>query len=96
MQHLGKISYGAYLIHLPIAVIVTSISSAWGIGWLGQGFAKLGCVFVLTVAVASLSWHFFESPLLRMKDRLSATVARPAAELPSLRPTAQRAHAGVE
>ncbi len=35
-------------------------------------------VFILTVIVASLSWHFFESPLLRLKERLVPRADAPA------------------
>jgi peptidoglycan/LPS O-acetylase OafA/YrhL len=70
LQHLSKISYGAYLFHLPIAAALVPISAALGVRELGYGYLKVVTVFILTVILASLSWHFFESPLLRLKDRL--------------------------
>jgi peptidoglycan/LPS O-acetylase OafA/YrhL len=67
LQYMAKISYGAYLFHWPIAVVLVPISAALGIGALGHGYLKVVTVFTLTVALASLSWQFFESPLLRLK-----------------------------
>jgi peptidoglycan/LPS O-acetylase OafA/YrhL len=71
LQHLAKISYGAYLFHVPVAAVLVPISAAFGVGALGQGYLKVVSVFILTVILASLSWHFFESPMLRLKERLS-------------------------
>jgi peptidoglycan/LPS O-acetylase OafA/YrhL len=70
VQHLSKISYAAYLFHWPIAAILVPVSAAIGLKALGHGYLKVVTVFVLTLATASLSWSFFESPLLRLKDRL--------------------------
>jgi peptidoglycan/LPS O-acetylase OafA/YrhL len=70
VRHLSNISYGAYLFHLPIAAALVPISAALGMKALSQGYLRVVSVFVLTVVVASLSWRFFESPLLRLKERL--------------------------
>jgi peptidoglycan/LPS O-acetylase OafA/YrhL len=69
VQHLSKISYGAYLFHMPIAAVLVSLSAAIGFGALGRGYSKVAIVFILTVILASLSWKFFEYPLLRLRDR---------------------------
>jgi peptidoglycan/LPS O-acetylase OafA/YrhL len=70
LQHLSKISYAAYLFHWPVAAVLVPISAALGVGALGRGYLKVVMVYILTVILASLSWQFFESPLLRLKDRL--------------------------
>jgi peptidoglycan/LPS O-acetylase OafA/YrhL len=70
VQHMSKISYSAYLFHLPIGAVLGPVSLALGVGALGRGYFKVVTVFVLTLALASLSWHFFENPLLRLKERL--------------------------
>ena len=56
--YLGTISYGIYLWHLPVLLslkrvewINPSVALALGVG--------LTCVF------ASVSWHFFEQPLIK-------------------------------
>jgi peptidoglycan/LPS O-acetylase OafA/YrhL len=70
LQHLSKISYAAYLFHWPVAAVLVPISAALGVGALGHGYLKVVMVYILTVILASLSWQFFESPLLRLKERL--------------------------
>jgi peptidoglycan/LPS O-acetylase OafA/YrhL len=71
LQHMAKISYGAYLFHVPIGGFLVPISAALGVEALGHGYLKVVTVFILTVIFASLSWQFFESPLLRLRVRLS-------------------------
>jgi peptidoglycan/LPS O-acetylase OafA/YrhL len=70
VQHLSKISYAAYLFHWPIAFVLMPISAALGVKALSRGYLRVVTVFTLTVILASLSWRFFESPLLRLKERL--------------------------
>jgi peptidoglycan/LPS O-acetylase OafA/YrhL len=70
VKHLANISYGAYLFHIPILAALVPISTAIGMRWLSQGYWRVVSVFVLTLVLASLSWRFFESPLLRLKERL--------------------------
>jgi peptidoglycan/LPS O-acetylase OafA/YrhL len=70
VQHMSNISYGAYLFHVPVAAALVPISVALGLKALSQGYLKVVMTLTLTIILASLSWSFFESPLLRLKDRL--------------------------
>ena len=70
VRHLSNISYAAYLFHMPIAGVLVPVSAALGVGALGQGYWKVVSVYILTIALASLSWRFFEQPILALKDRL--------------------------
>jgi peptidoglycan/LPS O-acetylase OafA/YrhL len=83
VRHMSNISYAAYLFHIPIAVALVPISAALGMKALSQGHLRVVSVFVLTVIVASLSWRFFESPLLRLKEKLFPSQS-PAADLAAL------------
>jgi peptidoglycan/LPS O-acetylase OafA/YrhL len=83
VRHLSNISYGAYLFHIPVAAVLMPISAALGMKALSQGYLRVVSVFVLTVVVASLSWRFFESPLLRLKEKLFPSQS-PAADLSAL------------
>lgn len=64
---LGQVSYGVFLWHLPILVLLQR--------WLGLELFDfpflpvLAAVLVLTVVVATLSWVLVERPLLRLVDR---------------------------
>lgn len=65
---IGTISYGLYILHLRISVIVERIA--------GPAMAFRGITDVLlsataAIAAAWLSWTFFESPILRLKQRLA-------------------------
>jgi peptidoglycan/LPS O-acetylase OafA/YrhL len=65
-RFLGKISYGLYLIHLFMWPLVD---------WLSVLYPALRDVppllprFVLTVLLATVMWHLFEVPILRLKSR---------------------------
>ena len=73
---LGKISYGVYLYHVPVA-------------WLFRGLVERGArhrillgeeaYFILaygfiTIGIASMSWFFFERPILGLKNRFAYDV----------------------
>jgi len=100
LVYLGSISYTMYLIHLPVYVAV------------GIGLAHLGQVpqieiiqgtlaISFTIVLAGLSWKYFESPILKFKDRKfsllerkmpsRAQAPRVQAECPQIDGTAVRA-----
>jgi peptidoglycan/LPS O-acetylase OafA/YrhL len=56
---------------MPVAAVLVAISTRLGMGVLSYGYLKVVTVFTLTVIVASLSWKFFESPLIRLRGQLS-------------------------
>lgn len=58
LRYLGTISYGIYLWHLPVLLTLKDLP------WLEPQRA-LPVVLILTVCLASVSWHFFEQPLMR-------------------------------
>jgi peptidoglycan/LPS O-acetylase OafA/YrhL len=57
LRYLGTISYGIYLWHLPVILALKRVS------WV-DGPKALPVVIVLTLVFASLSWHFFERPMM--------------------------------
>jgi peptidoglycan/LPS O-acetylase OafA/YrhL len=64
----GIISYGLYLLHLPALVI----SRRWLAPLLGiapGGSAAFFVMIALAIAMAWISWAFFESPILRLRER---------------------------
>jgi peptidoglycan/LPS O-acetylase OafA/YrhL len=65
----GTISYGLYLLHLPALVI----SRHWVAPLLGiapNGSAAFFVTVALAIAMAWISWTLFESPILRLRERL--------------------------
>jgi len=75
-QFLGKISYGAYLIHMLIFEMVAHFTSRYWPSLLPSSghFTLMLLQFCaagsLTVGVASLSRRYFEEPFLKLKDRV--------------------------
>ena len=57
LNYLGKISYGIYLWHLPVILSLKKVE------WLTSDRILL-LTLALTFIFASISWHFFEKPLL--------------------------------
>jgi len=64
---IGKVSYGMYLFHMIAVNLIHRLSSAFGHSSPYLDFA--GGV-LLAVGLASMSYLFFESRLLKVKDRL--------------------------
>lgn len=92
-ESLGTISYGLYMWHM-VAVYGTSAlfrATRW---WHGHPVLYCAAYYALalgaTVAIASLSYRFFEQPFLRLKDR---RFSLPAATAP--RPLPADAQAGL-
>lgn len=70
-QQLGKTSYMIYLIHYPLVFLVAmALGTRLGNGALHTAVQD-GLGFGLAVGLAALSWRYFESPILRLKDRLA-------------------------
>ena len=75
LRAFGKYSYAMYLLHLPVSRIVQEFvmgpdefPSLFGAVWPAQlGFYALATV--PTFALAWLSWHTFEAPILRLKAK---------------------------
>jgi peptidoglycan/LPS O-acetylase OafA/YrhL len=74
LVYLGKISYGLYVYHMAAVLIAEHIlrnNSTRG----HRGAALLG--FLLTIAISAISYRWFESPFLRLKDRFAVIRSRP-------------------
>ena len=75
LRAFGKYSYGLYLIHPPVMRAVKAYvfdpvaHESVGLGpWVAQ-VIYYGAATAASFALASLSWHVFESPILRLKVR---------------------------
>ncbi|WP_116127773.1 acyltransferase family protein [Lewinella sp. IMCC34183] len=68
--YLGTISYGLYVYHLLLMHVWVTILIYLGLPRsLGVGPVRLLLLFLLTVALATLSWYLIERPINRMKSR---------------------------
>jgi peptidoglycan/LPS O-acetylase OafA/YrhL len=73
LRTLGKYSYGIYILHPPIIMLIGLLNLPLLLGganpsiWLRVLIFAMACL--LSVAVAGLSFHFYESRFLRLKAR---------------------------
>jgi peptidoglycan/LPS O-acetylase OafA/YrhL len=72
LRYLGTISYGIYLWHLPVILAIKRVP------WV-DGPRALPPVIILTLMFASLSWHFFERPLMLRTQSRQARMGHPPA-----------------
>ncbi|HUP91349.1 MAG TPA: acyltransferase [Solimonas sp.] len=85
LTRLGVITYGAYVIHLPLMHLFIPmirglqqvIGSPYWSAWLSAPV-----LIVATFSLAELSYRFFESRFLRLKDSHFSSGAAPAAPAP--------------
>jgi peptidoglycan/LPS O-acetylase OafA/YrhL len=68
----GVISYGLYLLHIPALVAMDKwIAPAMGV--VPRGTAAFFVSFPVAIGAASISWVAFESRVLRLKERFTAS-----------------------
>ena len=63
---IGRVSYGFYMIHVPVLMVVWSALESAG---LDHGALFYVAALGLTLALAMISYRWFESPFLRLKRR---------------------------
>ena len=68
VRYIGTISYGIYLVHLPVWNLFHHAMYVTGVTLPALWQAPIG--MAASAAVAALSWHLFERPLLRMRSDL--------------------------
>jgi len=64
VKHIGVVSYGIYLMHMLCINLVRRLVHH-------QGPLLFLCALAVGIAVATLSYRFFESPFLRLKNRIA-------------------------
>ena len=69
LVEIGVLSYGIYLLHMPVRIVIATV-----LGKLGLLHPPLlfGGVVVVTTVVAWLSFRFYESRFLKLKERFAA------------------------
>jgi peptidoglycan/LPS O-acetylase OafA/YrhL len=85
LLYLGKISYGLYVFQIFGLLAATRVTGWMGLLSAGQHSAKdlaiglgvrLPLALGLTIAMAGLSYRFFETPFLNLKDRFAVIRSR--------------------
>ena len=85
---LGKYSYGIYILHWPILYFLYGRSGFhfWAADRFGNLMALALTLTVgigVTLGLAALSWHFFEAPILRLRDARKGRADRVASSVPT-------------
>ena len=73
LSYIGKISFGIYVYH-PLVIYLTALSTRSILGYLSleiQYITVFALVIFGTIIIAHLSYKYFESPFLRLKDRFA-------------------------
>ncbi len=67
LKFLGTISYGLYMIHILVFVSIGAFDVKMERFGTAGDFAVVAVRLTLSIAVATLMWHGFEKPILRLK-----------------------------
>ncbi|MES2123820.1 MAG: acyltransferase [Gemmatimonadota bacterium] len=87
LRYLGTISYGVYVLHVFVGAAANDALDHVGLPTgldAVRPFAKVAA----TLLVAAVSWHWFESPILRLKRRFDSPVVSPTGTSHSANPPA--------
>jgi len=72
LVYTGQIAYGLYLLHVPAAGVVRGVLGLLLHRHLEPfSLPAIPILFISSYISASLSWRYFESPILRLKDRFT-------------------------
>lgn len=73
LSYLGRISYGLYCLHFIGILVVTNSFKFFSIelGLWQVLLIETVCALLLTIFLAAVSYRFFESPILKFKERFS-------------------------
>jgi peptidoglycan/LPS O-acetylase OafA/YrhL len=72
LVYLGRISYGVYVYHVFIIIMISPLLLTYGLSETNGAVARLGILFALTLALSSLSWHWLEQPFIAWKNALTS------------------------
>ncbi len=71
LVYVGRISYGIYVYHVFIIILLSPLLVTLGMSEDHNAFGRIAVLLAVTLAVASLSWHWVEQPFLAWKKALS-------------------------
>jgi peptidoglycan/LPS O-acetylase OafA/YrhL len=73
LVYLGRISYGIYVYHVFIIILLSPILIANGL----DIFSRSAVLLAVTLAFSALSWRYFEQPIIAWKNALGSPAPRP-------------------
>ena len=72
MNYLGKISYGLYMFHTTIIVLLINVLMKFNCM---SSYLLYPLSFTTTILIASISYRFFEKPFIQLKMRFSTVIS---------------------
>ncbi len=76
LTYLGRISYGIYVYHVFVIIMLSPLLVSLGMSVDHWPYARIAMLLVATIAISAFSWHYIEQPFLHWKKAL-AVGARP-------------------
>jgi len=73
LVYLGRISYGVYVYHVFIIILLSPLLASLGLSAGHFAFLRVGILLAFSLGLASLSWHWVEKPCLAWKNSLLAS-----------------------
>jgi peptidoglycan/LPS O-acetylase OafA/YrhL len=70
LVYVGKISYGIYVYHAFMPIIVSNVVSRLGVRYQEVGGLNFVCCSIGAVILAAVSWHVIERPINDLKRYL--------------------------
>jgi peptidoglycan/LPS O-acetylase OafA/YrhL len=73
LSKLGVISYGLYCLHFIGILITTTLTKKLGLNttlWQVM-ILETGISLILSIVIAKISYKFYETPFLKLKDKFS-------------------------
>jgi peptidoglycan/LPS O-acetylase OafA/YrhL len=70
VRYVGRISYGIYLFHPFLWEVTNKVLVRLSLPPLGRGHRCFIVMSAMSIGAAAVSWHFFEQPIIRLKERL--------------------------
>ena len=74
LQAIGRISYGGYIFHIPVLMILGALVPfysvpATSLRGIGVHIGLFACAYPITIGAAWLSYTFFERPVVKLSSR---------------------------
>jgi peptidoglycan/LPS O-acetylase OafA/YrhL len=87
LVYLGKISYGIYVYHVFIIILVSPLLVPYGLTEDHNAFGRIAVLLGLTLVMSSLSWHWLEQPFMAWKKSMSSGQKRVPSPAPQPEPS---------
>jgi peptidoglycan/LPS O-acetylase OafA/YrhL len=91
LVYLGKISYGIYVYHVFIIILVSPLLVRLGLSETHNAWGRVAILLGLTLAAASFSWHWLEQPFMSWKKAMASGGKRAEERSPAI-PFARQAY----